>query len=423
MLKRCVVLITVVMVLFAPQMNASVGAEKPDLRGSVEIEDFFNELMTRVSRDRLSAPQASRLYAYVASAMLIASTPEEDVLRRKMNAAPVVQKSGEKIDPVIAALAAGSSVARNLLLVRAAKLTLGERRDQVLHSTVGELPRSEVAQSIAFGVAVSDAVIARAKEDGFEEAKAISPPESKSPGEWVPTQPGFQPAINPGWGTLKLFLVDSRDCVLPPPPLSGEASSPFQGAAEEVAAVAKNLTEEQKDIARFWDDSRGRTATPSGHWLGIALAASKNFQSSAQETIKTIAHTMMAVADTFILTWKFKYLYMVERPITTLQRSDPSWSSYIGTPAFPEYPSGHSGISRTAADVLDSYFGEWKFTDPGYGMTDKSRGSFNLSPRTFASFNEAAKEASISRMYGGIHFTIGLTSGAALGACVARKTL
>ena len=93
MLKRCVVLITVVMVLFAPQMNASVGAEKPDLRGSVEIEDFFNELMTRVSRDRLSAPQASRLYAYVASAMLIASTPEEDVLRRKMNAAPVVQKS------------------------------------------------------------------------------------------------------------------------------------------------------------------------------------------------------------------------------------------------------------------------------------------------------------------------------------------
>lgn len=422
MLKRSVVFICVLMLFFSPAINTSVEAES-DLRGTAEIEEFFTELMTRVSRDRLSAPQASRLYAYVASAMLIASTSSEDVLRRKMNLAPELQKSEERVDPLIAALAAGSSVARNLLLVRAAKLTLGERRDQVLQSITRELPRSDVAKSIAFGVAVSNVVVARAKEDGFEEAKAISAPEPKSPGEWVPTQPGFQPAINPGWGTLKLFLANSGDCVVPPPPVSGEAPSPFQGAAEEVAAVAKNLTEEQKDIARFWDDSRGRTGTPSGHWLGIALAASKNFQSSAQDTIKMIAHTMMAVADTFILTWKYKYLYMVERPITTLQRSDPSWSSYIGTPAFPEYPSGHSGISSTAAVVLDSYFGEWKFTDPGYGMTEKSRGSFNLTPRTFSSFDAAAKEASISRLYGGIHFTIGLTSGVTLGACVARKTL
>ena len=131
----------------------------------------------------------------------------------------------------------------------------------------------------------------------------------------------------------------------------------------------------------------------------------------------------MAVADAFIVNFGEKYKYMVERPITVLQRSDTQWSSYLPTPAFPEYPSGHSTISKTAADVLTSYFGEWKFTDPGYGLTQESRSKFEVTPRTFTSFTEAAKEASISRLYGGIHFTFGLTSGVTLGACVASKTL
>ncbi|MEI8322358.1 MAG: vanadium-dependent haloperoxidase [Actinomycetes bacterium] len=423
MLKRVVSSSIAIALLASFSVSSSTQAKNPDTRGALEVKSLMTELTVRVSRDHISPTKASRLYAYVASAMFLASTSPDDALRKQMNAAPSVPQADSSINPVIAALAAGSSVARNLFPVPAAKTTFGERRDQVLQSVSRDLPAKDVAASIAFGIAVSDAVVARAKTDGFEEAKTMMPPDTKGPGIWTPTPPGFQPAIDPGWGTLKMFFAHSGDCTLPAPPTSGAALSPFQGAADEVATVAKSLTEEQKDIARFWDDSRGRTGTPSGHWLVIALNAAIDHQSTALEAIRIVAHTMMSIADAFIVGWKLKYQYMVERPVTVLERSDPTWTSYLTTPAFPEYPSGHSTISRAAADTLTSYFGVWKFTDPGYGMTEESLGSFDVLPRTFASFDAAAKEASISRLYGGIHYSIGLNSGVTLGACIASKTL
>jgi hypothetical protein len=423
MLKRVVSFGLAAAAFTSFSVSSSVRAESTDARVAPEVSSLMTELTVRVSRDHISPTKASRLYAYVASAMFLASTSPDDLLRKQMNAAPSVPQADSSINPVIAALAAGSSVARNLFPVPAAKTTFGERRDQVLQSVAQGLPSKEVAASIAYGIAVSDAVVGRAKTDGFEEVKTMMPPETKGPGIWTTTPPGFQPAIDPGWGTLKTFFIRSGDCALPAPPTSGDSLSPFQGSADEVATVAKNLTEEQKDIARFWDDSRGRTGTPAGHWLVIALNAAVDLQSTALEIIRIVAHTMMSIADAFIVGWKYKYQDMVERPVTVLQRSDPTWSSYLTTPAFPEYPSGHSTISRAAADTLTSYFGEWKFTDPGYGMTEESLGSFDVAPRTFASFDAAAKEASISRLYGGIHFTIGLESGVTLGACIAKKTL
>jgi membrane-associated phospholipid phosphatase len=121
--------------------------------------------------------------------------------------------------------------------------------------------------------------------------------------------------------------------------------------------------------------------------------------------------------------WREKYKWMVERPVTVLQRTDPSWSSYLMTPAFPEYPSGHSAVSRAAADVLTSYFGDVAFNDPGYGVTEQSRRQFNVEPRSFTSFRTAADEASDSRLYAGIHYPIGTEGGKTFGACIARGAI
>lgn len=387
------------------------------------VSEFITELTVRVSRDRVAPTKASRLYANVAYAMFLASAPSDDPLFKNLGNVPTLPQRAESIDPVVAALAAGTSVARNIFLVAAARTTFGEFRDRILRSAAKELSASVEQESVNYGISIAGAVVARTKTDGFEESKKVMASEVSGPGIWVPTQPGYQPAIDPGWGALMPFFVGTKKCSLPSPPKSGDAQSPFQGAAEEVATVTKNLTEEQKSIARFWDDSRGRTGTPSGHWLEIALAATKEKKVNAITLIHVVAHMSMAVADAFIVNFGEKYKYMVERPITVLQRSDPQWSSYLPTPAFPEYPSGHSTISKTAADVLTSYFGAWTFTDPGYGLTQESRAKFEVTARTFSSFDAAAKEASISRMYGGIHYTIGLTSGVTLGACVASKTL
>jgi hypothetical protein len=410
-------------VVVASPAHASLQPRASSLASNGLVAEFLSELTVRVSRDRVAPTKASRLYANVAYAMFLASAPSDDLLFEKLGNVPELPARAESIDPVVAALAAGTSVARNIFLVAAARTTFGEFRDRILRMAAVNLSATTEYESIGYGISIADAVVARTKTDGFEESKKIVAPDVKGPGIWVPTQPGYQPAIDPGWGALTTFFNDTKKCSLPVAPTSGDSSSPFQGAAEEVATVAKNLTEEQKSIARFWDDSRGRTGTPAGHWLEVALAAGLEKNTDAVKLIRVVAHTSMAVSDSFIVNFGEKYKHMVERPITVLQRSDAQWSSYLPTPAFPEYPSGHSTISKTAADVLTSYFGEWKFTDPGYGLTQESRSKFEVTPRTFNSFDEAAKEASISRLYGGIHFTFGLTSGVTLGACVASKTL
>jgi len=87
---------------------------------------------------------------------------------------------------------------------------------------------------------------------------------------------------------------------------------------------------------------------------------------------------------------------------------DSTWLPPIQTPSFPEYPSGHSVVSSTAATVLTSMFGEYPFTD-------STEHEFGLGVRKFKNFREAANEACISRLYGGIHFMDGIEYGKEMG--------
>ena len=141
------------------------------------------------------------------------------------------------------------------------------------------------------------------------------------------------------------------------------------------------------------------------------------------DTITMFATLSMALADGVVANWREKYRWSVERPVTVLARTDPEWNSYLVTPAFPEYPSGHSTISRIAADVLTELVGDWSFTDPGWGLAPGSRKKFEIAPRSFESFRQAADEAGLSRVYGGIHYRFSIDAGADVGACVAIKFL
>jgi hypothetical protein len=61
--------------------------------------------------------------------------------------------------------------------------------------------------------------------------------------------------------------------------------------------------------------------------------------------------------------------------------------------------------------VLTDLFGNVSFTD----HTHDGRG---LAPRSFGSFHDAAAEAAISRLYGGIHFRPAIDLGLAQGECI-----
>jgi membrane-associated phospholipid phosphatase len=106
------------------------------------------------------------------------------------------------------------------------------------------------------------------------------------------------------------------------------------------------------------------------------------------------------------------------RPRTYIRRvMDPNWEPLIPTPPFPEYPSGHSGISAAAAEVLTAVFGDTVAFRDSTGLTIGS------SIREFKSFREAAHEAGMSRLYGGIHFQYGNLGGRSVGECVGAHTV
>jgi len=282
-----------------------------------------------------------------------------------------------------------------------------------------ELTRDEPgARGLAAVVAASSAkrAIDRAKSDGFADRKTVHERE----GAWVPTPPGWAPGLEPGWGTLARYLPGSEACAAASPPADPLA------AAMETAKITENLTDDQKAAARFWDDERLRTPTPPGHWVILAaqvLSAEMSVGRIDAATAFAVMYDMTtAMGDTFIQVWADKYRYQTARPITVLAGTVSGWNSYLGNPPFPAYPSGHAAVSRAAAEVLTRHLGQLPFTDQGANESSGGWLILGITPRSFDNFLDAAEEAGLSRIWGGIHVMDDYIDGAATGACVARLT-
>jgi hypothetical protein len=251
------------------------------------------------------------------------------------------------------------------------------------------------------GYAVAAVVFEWSKGDGGHEAY-LNPPSGYTPptgpGLWVPTPPAFLPALLPYWGRNRTMVpgLVSRALADPPPPYSSDPASAFYADAAEVYVIGRNLTNEQRAIALFWADGAG-TPTPAGHWVSILSQYLTDTGAPLDVAAEAYARLGVAVNDAFIACWNTKYTYNVLRPVTYIQRHiDATWSPLLVTPPFPEYTSGHSVQSASSARVLTEQFGAVPFTD---------------NARSFASFEAAAQEAAISRLYGGIHYRFGIENG------------
>ena len=122
----------------------------------------------------------------------------------------------------------------------------------------------------------------------------------------------------------------------------------------------------------------------------------------------------ITVDDAFIACWQSKFEYNLVRPVTYINRFiDPNWRPLLITPPFPEYPSGHSTQSGAAAAILTHLIGD------NHAFTDDAQNADGLPARSFTSFNQAAEEAAISRLYGGIHSRAAIENGVAQGHHVA----
>jgi membrane-associated phospholipid phosphatase len=227
-------------------------------------------------------------------------------------------------------------------------------------------------------------------------------------------------ATEPYWGSLRTFvLTDPSQCPIDPPPAySPDSTSEFYREAMAVVDAGKALDEAKHKTVLFWADNPGQSGTPTGHWLSIGGQMVSLLKLDAARAAQLFLVATLAQADAFIVTWKVKYETMVLRPVTYINRHiDPAWHTDIITPPFPEYPSGHSVQSAAAATVMSGLLGDQIAFEDSTGL------ALGHPVRRFASFWEAAREAAMSRLYGGIHYPAAVLKGQDLGKCIGEKAL
>jgi membrane-associated phospholipid phosphatase len=297
------------------------------------------------------------------------------------------------------------------------------------------------AKGIQLGESIAQTILQLRANDGSTAPESYT--YGSGPGAWQRTYPDYLPPLLSQWPDVTPFVianpVDFR--VEAPPELS---SAEYAAAVDEVlrlgAVDSSERTADQTQIAIFWADGGG-TATPPGHWNRIATDVVNQESLALVDSARSLALLNLAMADAGIASWDNKYAYDLWRPIDAIRladtdgnsatAADTSWLPLLRTPPFPTYTSGHSTFSGAAAAVLTHLFGDnYAFastTDahsaPGQRPLDESL----IVTRHFTSFNQAAQEAGLSRIYGGIHFsfdnTAGLAAGDEVGSSVVSSVL
>jgi hypothetical protein len=378
--------------------------------------------------DVFTPPVASRIYAYSSLASYEAiryNNPSATSIAEKLrgfNKMPEPEK-GKAYDFSLAATKAFFTVVRNVKVFSVDSLKNYE--ESVYNNFRENLEEDVYERSVAFGDTIGKTILARAKNDGY--FKSRGKPKhlgSSDAGMWRPTPPDYMDGVEWCWNTMMPMVMDSAAQFKParPPQYSKDTSSVYFKNVMDVYTIAKNLTDEQKTIARYWDDNpfvvehsghmmfANKKITPGGHWMGIASIASKQSNADAVTTARAYALTAIALYDAFISCWDEKYRSNTVRPVTVINETfDPKWVPFLQTPPFPEYTSGHSTITRSAATVLTKMYGEH------FAFQDTSDLRYIGMQRHFDSFVQAADEASISRVYGGIHYRYSVDAGADAG--------
>ncbi len=277
-------------------------------------------------------------------------------------------------------------------------------------------------RSTLFGKAIADAIFTYSKTDGGHEGYTRNFPANyvvaTGVGFWIPTSAQKIP-MQPTWGQNRVFVKsNARLSVVPPTPYSTNVRSDFFKNANEVYQIGKTLTDEQKTIALFWADNPGETFTPAAHATSILTQIIRDNGMKLNVAAEAYAKVGLTTTDAFICCWRIKYQYNLLRPVSYINLAvDPKWTSFLASPPFPEYTSGHSSGSGAAAAALASLFGEaWNFTD-------RSHDNRGLKARSFKSFTEYANEAAMSRLYGGIHYRESNEQGTINGRAVAQNVL
>jgi membrane-associated phospholipid phosphatase len=288
--------------------------------------------------------------------------------------------------------------------------------DQLLAGELAAIPDTPGKQrGIEVGEIVAERLIGVRSSDG----SAATPPPfvaGNQPGDYRPTPPNFPAPVFTNWGSITPFVLGSGQQFrpAPPPPITSAA---YARALNEVKSLGQDSsttrTADETTLAKFWG------AAPIWNvWNEIAQRLAVTRHASLEQTVTVFANLDLALADATIGLYDAKYHYLVWRPITAIRLGntagnpgivgDPSWNPLAVTAADPSYPGAHATISQAAATVLSAFYGDHQ------QLTVSSDGDPGVT-RTFGSFQAAANEATLSRLFAGQHTMIDLVAGQQLG--------
>ena len=282
-----------------------------------------------------------------------------------------------------------------------------EQRESAILS--GKASITDVSAGLALGKSIAALFTARAAGDGMK--NAVGTPAKWAVLEdsaklhrtklgldntneifWKSQDNPARPPMLPFFGNVKGWILSAADFnALRPGPPPSTSSAEMKTDLDEVLYYSEHATRDRLAIVHFWADGTG-TYTPPGHWNDIAANYIYEAGWSEVRTARAFALLNMALHNAAVGCWNTKFYYYNPRP----SQLNPKVKTLTGLPNFPAYPSGHSTFSASGANVLSYLF-----------------------PQAATKFNALAEEASVSRLYGAIHYRADIETGMTHGQALA----
>jgi hypothetical protein len=286
-----------------------------------------------------------------------------------------------------------------------ANMTAIDENEAAIRNQLKSMPTSEdvLQRSEAFGRSIATAIYNWSTTDNFS-ITSTTYTQVNEPWAWVPTPPGFAPPLAADLRYSRPFLKYSQTATAPPIPVpfSEDPNSAFFAAAKEVQDLGGTLTgtAANKATANWWADAGGvGVGVPAPyHLLAIITTVLESQHAGLWKAAEVYAKSGIAMKDGAINTFRAKYQYNLLRPITYIRKNmDATWSSHLVNPPYPDYSSGLMGFYGPVTQVLINEFGDIPVTDNAYGW----RGD---PARQYSSISQLRLEATLSRVYAGIHY-------------------
>ncbi len=314
-------------------------------------------------------------------------------------------------------------------LFPAQKPALDAKRASSLNA-ISSSDAAENSQSIARGVqwgrAVAEAIVAWRAADGFSNVPAPVLG-GMAVGQWRPTLPAFASFSAVQLRTSTTWVLPTASYIpLPGPPAltSARYTTDFNEVKSAGSAISATRTADQTLVAQF-----SPSASSPNYFLNrVAVALGQERNTTLSENARILALVNVAIADAGIAIWQGKYSHMFWRPITAIRLAnsdnnpatvqDDTWTPFLGTPPYPDYPSGFCGLHAAGFAVLVDYFGE----KSSFSLVSDSAAMTGI-VRHYTSFSAAQKDFEDARVSAGIHFRFADEDATTLGTKIAEYIL